>query len=135
VLELWDGRGDAEPVLRIAAAETAADADAVTRTRRRLQVVARSPVLQRIAAAETVGLELPVRFLENGVIVERRLDRLIRENGTETVIDYKTGAADPDRVATDREQVQRYCAAVRAITSRDCRGLLWYVDDDVTVEC
>jgi ATP-dependent exoDNAse (exonuclease V) beta subunit len=128
VLELWDGASDVDALLRQLAVEAAADDDAIARVRRRLGTIARSPTWLRIARAETVGRELPLRFVENGALVERRVDRLIRENGREIVIDYKSGAAEEARVARDREQVARYCAAIRALTGRDCSGMLWYID-------
>ncbi len=136
VLELWDGRGDVEPLLRQLASEAAADADAVTRVRRRLQTIARSPALQRVARAETIGREVPIRFVEKGVTVERRIDLLLRENGRDLVLDYKSGAPEPARVAKDREQVGRYAAAIAAMTGRPCGALLWYVDleSDAVVE-
>ena len=136
VLELWDGRGDTEPLLRRLAAQAAADAEAVSRVRRRLLTIARSAMLQRIARAETLGRELPIRFLEEGVLVERRIDRLIRENGRDLVIDYKSGTPEAARVEKDRAQVARYCAAVSAMTGRECGGVLWYVDleGEVVVE-
>jgi ATP-dependent helicase/nuclease subunit A len=130
VLELWDGRGDAEALLRQVAAESAADADTITRVRRRLTTITRSPMLQRIAAAETVGREVPIRFLHDGVVVERRIDRLLRERDADLVIDYKSGTPEPARVEKDREQVARYCAAIRDITGRACNGVLWYIDAD-----
>lgn len=128
VLELWDAKSDVEPLLRGLAVEAAADNDTVARVRRRLNTIARSPMLQRIAAAENLGREMPVHFVENGMMVERRIDRLVREGDRDLVIDYKSGNADPERVARDREQVERYCRAVTAITGRECRGALWYID-------
>jgi len=128
VLELWDGRADVEPLLRQLAIETAVEPDAVTRVRQRLATIARSPMLQRIAAAETLGREMPVRFMEGGILVERRIDRLLRESGRDLVIDYKSGQPEQARVARDRVQVEKYCAAVAAITGRECGGALWYVD-------
>ncbi|HEX6083037.1 MAG TPA: 3'-5' exonuclease, partial [Thermoanaerobaculia bacterium] len=137
VLELWDGRSDTEPLLRQLAAEAAADAEAVSRVRRRLLTIARSSTVQRIAGAETVGRELPIRFLEEGVLVERRIDRLIRENGRDLVIDYKSGTPEAARVEKDRAQVARYAEAVGRMTGRECGALLWYVDleSDAVVEC
>jgi ATP-dependent helicase/nuclease subunit A len=130
VLELWNGRTDVEPLLRQLAVEAGAEPDAVARVRQRLATIARSPMLQRIAAAETIGRELPVRFAEDGVIVERRIDRLLREPGRDVVIDYKSGQPEATRVQRDRTQVEKYCAAIRAITGRACTGVLWYVDLD-----
>ena len=136
VLELWDGRADVEPLLRQLASESAADADAVGRVRRRLQTVVRSETLQRISGAETLGRELPIRFIENGLLVERRIDRLLRENGRDLVVDYKSGTPEAARVVKDREQVARYARAISAMTGRECGGLLWYVDleSDAVVE-
>ncbi|HJQ39460.1 MAG TPA: UvrD-helicase domain-containing protein [Thermoanaerobaculia bacterium] len=128
VLERWDGRADIEPLLQQLASEAAANAEAVLRVRRRLATIAKSDMLQRIARAETLGREVPVRFVEDGTLVERRIDRLIRENGAEVVIDYKSGLAEEARVAKDREQVARYCRAISGITGRACAGVLWYVD-------
>jgi ATP-dependent helicase/nuclease subunit A len=135
-LELWDGVSEPEKLLEQLATEAAAEPEALLRVRKRMATIARSPLLRRIAAAETVGRELPVRFLQDGVVVQRRIDRLIRENGNDVVIDYKSGAADEARVARDREQVARYCRAVSAITGRPCSGLLWYIDleNDQVVE-
>ena len=82
----------------------------------------------RIANAETVGREVPIRFVANGVAQERRIDRLLRESERELVVDYKSGVPDPNRVAKDRDQVARYCTAVAAITGRECAGAIWYVD-------
>ena len=87
--------------------------------------------IQRIARAETIGREFSVHFVENGTLVERRIDRLLREpiDGAKRnlVIDYKSGTADPERVARDREQVERYCRAITAITGNPCAGALWYI--------
>jgi ATP-dependent exoDNAse (exonuclease V) beta subunit len=127
-LELWDGRSDVAPLLAELALEAAADADTVARVRRRLATIARSETLQRIARAETLGREMPVRFVENGIAVERRIDRLIREDGRDVVIDYKSGAAEPARVEKDKLQIARYREAIAAMTGRPCDGLLWYVD-------
>jgi ATP-dependent exoDNAse (exonuclease V) beta subunit len=130
VLERWDGKAEVDKLLRSLAAESAADADAVARVRQRLAVVARSGMFQRIARAETVGRELPVRFVENGVAVERRIDRLISEDGDQVVIDYKSGAPEESRLPGDRDQVRRYSEAIAAITGAPCKGVLWYIDMD-----
>ena len=137
VLELWDGESDVEPLLQQLAAEAGADPDAVSRVRRRLAVVARSATLQRIRRAETLGRELPIRFLEDDLVVERRIDRLIRENGHDTVVDYKSGRPDPVRLEKDRAQVAKYAEVVARMTGRPCEALLWYVDleREVVVEC
>jgi ATP-dependent helicase/nuclease subunit A len=126
ILELWDGRADVEPLLQ----QLAPDAEAATLVRRRLQTIIRSPALRRVLAAETVGRELPIRFVENGIPVERRIDRLIRENGRDLVLDYKSGAPEASRLEKDKQQVARYAAAISTMTGRECGGMLWYVDLD-----
>ncbi|HUR79287.1 MAG TPA: PD-(D/E)XK nuclease family protein, partial [Thermoanaerobaculia bacterium] len=95
---------------------------------RRLATIKTSDTLQRILRAETLGREMPIRFLENGAVVERRIDRLIRENGRDTVVDYKSGKPDPLRLAKDRAQVARYAQVISGMTGRECGTLLWYVD-------
>ena len=128
VLELWDGRTDPEPLLRQLANEAAADGDTISRVRRRLATIARSETLARITRAQTLGRELPIRFVEDGTLVERRIDRLIRENGHDTVVDYKSGKPDPARVEKDRAQVAKYAEVVARMTGRPCAAVLWYVD-------
>jgi len=132
VLERWDARSDVEPLLRSIASEVVADTDTIARVRQRLATIARSPMLQRIAAAEILGRELPIRA-SNG---EKRIDLLIREATRDLVIDYKSGAPDEVRLERDRLQVQQYCRAIAAITGRTCEGALWYVglDADQVVE-
>jgi ATP-dependent helicase/nuclease subunit A len=130
VLELWDGREDAGALLDRVAAESAAGSEAVLRVRQRLDAIAGSRGLQRIARAETIGREVPLRFVENGAIVERRVDRLLREDDRELVVDYKSGAAEEHRLERDRRQVKAYCEAVSAMTGRPCAGAIWYVDQD-----
>ncbi|HEV7241164.1 MAG TPA: UvrD-helicase domain-containing protein [Thermoanaerobaculia bacterium] len=137
VLELWDGKSDVEPLLQQLSAEAAADVDAVTRVRRRLNTIARSETLRRIARAETLGREMPIRFVEEGITVERRVDRLIRESDRDVVIDYKSGTPEATRASKDREQVARYASAIAAISGRPCVGLVWYVDleSDQVIKC
>jgi ATP-dependent helicase/nuclease subunit A len=134
-LEQWDGAADAEALLQHLAHEAAATGGAVTAVRERIATLRSSETLRRILAAETIAREMSIRFLENGRPVERRIDRLVREGEAEIVIDYKSGTPDQTRLPADREQVQRYCAAVEAIAGRPCRGLLWYIDveNDVAV--
>jgi ATP-dependent helicase/nuclease subunit A len=137
VLERWDGTSPVEPLLRALAAESAADDGAVSTVRQRLHVLAKSPTFARLAAAETVARELPVLLVdESGAAAAARIDRLLRENDRELVVDYKSGAPEPKRLDADRAQVARYCRAIERITGRPCAGMLWYidVDDDVAVD-
>jgi ATP-dependent helicase/nuclease subunit A len=126
VLELWDGVAPIESVVTAAANEMGASSETITRVRARLGKIAESPTMQRIARSETIARELPIRA--DGVTL--RIDRLIRENGREIVIDYKSGTAKAD----DQLQVRRYCEAVAKLTGRSCSGLIWYLDEDALVE-
>ena len=130
VLELWDGRADATALLDRVASESAADPESIQRVRQRLLTITRSKEARRLAAAETIGREVPLRFIENGTLVERRIDRLLRENDRELVLDYKSGAHNDEREKKDRLQVRKYCEAVSAITGRPCGGAIWYIDVD-----
>lgn len=137
VLERWDGRSDVAPLLALLAIEQAADERTAEVVRRRLDVVARSVMFRRIAAAETIGREMPVSFFDDsGTLVERRIDRLIREGDEDVVIDYKSGAPTEARSQRDRQQVGEYCRAVEKLTARRCSGVIWYIDveNDLTVE-
>jgi ATP-dependent exoDNAse (exonuclease V) beta subunit len=130
ILERWDGTSEVSSLITSLAKECGADAEAVERAKRRMATVSHSNMFQRIARAETVGREMPIAFLdENGTVVEKRLDRIIREEGIDTVIDYKSGEATPARLERDREQVALYCRAYERLSGRPCRGALWYIDE------
>jgi ATP-dependent helicase/nuclease subunit A len=126
VLELWDGVAPIESLVTAAANEMGASSETIARVRTRLGKIAESPTMQRIARAETVARELPIRA--DGITL--RIDRLIRENGRDIVIDYKSGTAKAD----DQLQVRRYCEAVARLTGRECGGVIWYLDEDSLVE-
>jgi ATP-dependent helicase/nuclease subunit A len=131
VLELWNGKTIVEPLLQSAAAEQGVDEATIKLVRKRLAKVAKSKTFRRIASAEVLGRELPMIISQNGAPVERRIDRIVREDDNDLVVDYKSGHPSERRLKDDREQVSRYCAAMSAITGRLCRGLLWYIDVDV----
>src|SRR5439155_3538757 len=92
LLELWDGASDLDVLLRNVAHEYCADDCTMTGVVQRLGTLRRSTAFDRIIRGETIARELPIRFIdENDLLVERRIDRLIREDGREVVVDYKTG--------------------------------------------
>ena len=137
ILERWDGKSALSPLIETLAGECAADAGAIEKVKRRMTTVGRSAMFQRIARCETIGREMPIAFVdESGAIVEKRLDRVIREDGIDTVIDYKSGEPTPSRLERDRQQVALYCQAYERLSGRPCRGALWYIDEanDVTVD-
>ena len=137
VLERWDGAAPFGALLAALAAEQATDRDVVARVEQRLTTIGSSAMLRRIAEAKTVGREMPLSFVdENGAIISKRLDRVIQEDGLDTVVDYKSGEPTADRLEGDRQQVALYCAAMQRLTGRPHRGVLWYIDDqrDVTIE-
>lgn len=126
VLELWDGAAPIESLVTAAANEMGASSETISRVRTRLGKIAESPTMQRIARAETIARELPIRA--GGVTL--RIDRLIRENGRDIVVDYKSGTPKAD----DQLQVRQYCEAVARLTGRECGGVIWYLDEDSLVE-
>jgi ATP-dependent exoDNAse (exonuclease V) beta subunit len=137
VLERWDGTSDAAPLIASLALEQAADERSIDLVRGRMAQIAGSEVFRRIMAAETIGREMPVAFIDaSGVLVERRVDRLLRENGGDLVVDYKSGQPSPARIERDREQVALYCRLLGDMNGRPCRGLLWYIDaeNDVAID-
>ena len=127
LLERWDGVAPVDSLVTAIAGEQ--DADETT-LRARVATLRNSATFQRIAAAETLGREVPIRFLVDGEPVERRIDRWIREGDADIVIDYKSGQPN-DR---DREQVLAYCEALSRITGLPTRGLLWYIGEDRAIE-
>lgn len=137
ILERWDGTVHSiDRLLEALSVEQRFDRSD-PELRKRLERLAASPVMQRIRAAETVGRELPIYFLDtDGTPRAARIDRLLRENGNYLVVDYKTGPAYEARLEEDRIQVQRYCRAVGTMTSTLVTGILWYIgpDSDEAVE-
>ncbi len=131
-LEVWDGTSLPAPLLEKLGREAAASDDTMARVRQRIDTISRSVTMQRILRAETIGREMPIRYADDsGAVVEKRVDRLIREDGREIVVDYKSGSPDANRLESDRAQVIRYCAAIAAMTGRPCAGILWYIDLEV----
>jgi ATP-dependent helicase/nuclease subunit A len=134
-LERWDGRAPSDALLATLAGEQGCDNDTHTLVRKRIATLGSSATYKRIATAEVVGKELPITFLDdNGRLVERRIDRLIRVEGRDVVVDYKSGEIDEARLDRDRKQVEEYCGAVARITGRACGGWIWYVDSDHLVD-
>jgi ATP-dependent exoDNAse (exonuclease V) beta subunit len=135
LLELWDGKTESiESLVTAVSSEQRLDAKAEKKVRARILSAARSKVLPD---AKTVGRELPVFYRnDDGVLVEGRIDRLMHDGTKHIVVDYKSGRPDPERLAGDQAQVERYCAAIRAASGGDCTGLLWYIDaerDEIVV--
>jgi len=126
LLERWDGAAPLDPLVAAIAREQDVDEKALHAHVASLRT---SKIFRRIAAAETLGREVPIRFLAEGQPVERRIDRWIREDGVDIVVDYKSG----DPVESDQEQVRAYCEALARITGRATRGLLWYIERDEQV--
>jgi ATP-dependent helicase/nuclease subunit A len=122
VLERWDGITPIDSLIDALANELGANAQTIKSVRQRLSGLSRSQTMLRIKNAETIGRELVVNLGDE----EQRIDRLIRENGREIVVDYKSGTPREK----DRIQVRRYCDAIAQITGRECDGLLWYIDMD-----
>ena len=134
-LERWDGVAPRDAFLATLAKEHGCDDDTHALVRRRIAALSNSATYKRIAEAEVVGRELPIAFLDaSGVVAQRRIDRLIRIDGRDLVVDYKSGEIDEARLARDRQQVEEYCGAVARITGRACGGWIWYVDADRLVD-
>ncbi len=131
VLERWDGRSPFAPLLAALAAEQGADADTAALAARRMQTVAQSETFRAIAGGETLGREMPLAFLDDrNNVVQKRIDLLVRLDGEDVIVDYKSGQPSDERRGRDREQVELYCRAMSRISGRPCRGLLWYIDVD-----
>ena len=130
-LELWDFEmATAETALAWAVAEQGVDAATEELLRKRMTTIASSPLVARLRTAETIGRELPLHWIdESGALIERRLDRLLREGSEYLVVDYKSGDATEERLLQDRQQIADYCRAVTAMSGQPCRGLLWYIGE------
>jgi ATP-dependent helicase/nuclease subunit A len=130
VLERWDGRSPAGPLLDLLALEQGADRATTMKVRQQLAAIPRSPTFQRLAAAEVLGREVPITIaLPDGTLIERRIDLWLREPDADLVVDYKSGQPSEK----DQHQVAQYCRALQALTGRACRGVVWYVDGDLAV--
>lgn len=136
VLEVWNGDAPAlAPLLEKLAIEQGVSEEQASRTKSRVQRLASSAAFRRIAAAETVGREVPIHYADaDGAPADGRIDRIIRENGRTAIVDYKSGRSDSKRREHDVAQVRAYCEAWSRMSGEPCGGMLWYVEDDVVVE-
>ncbi|HVT44889.1 MAG TPA: UvrD-helicase domain-containing protein [Thermoanaerobaculia bacterium] len=136
LLEVWDGESDPAALLETLAGEVGASPRDLERASRRVESLRSSSLLERLRRAETVGRELVIHYAdEGGRLVEGRIDRLLREDGSWLVVDYKSGRRDAVRGAEDDEQVRAYCRAISSMTGGGkCRGVLWYLESDEGIE-
>ncbi len=130
-LEIWNGETNAvADLLPKLVAEAGATPAAAALVRRRIDAVLASSAWRRIREAELVGAEATLWVNTAGGAAERRIDRLMREDGAWLVLDYKSGTPSANRLEVERAQVAEYCRAIEATTGETCRGLLWYIDVD-----
>ena len=79
----------------------------------------------RAAAARTCYREMPLLLkLEDGTLVEGRVDLAFRDEAGWVVVEFKTDSADQLRY---RRQLQLYAAALRQATGLPVKGVLFEV--------
>ena len=103
-------------------------ADDVVAAAATVERVLRHDLLVRAHAASTRGAcrrETPVTFmLPEGTLVEGFVDLAFEEQGTWTVVDYKTDRELDDGEESYRRQVALYAAGIAAATGQLARGIL-----------
>lgn len=89
------------------------------------------PLLKRAAAAASSGRclrETPITFrTETGILLEGVIDLAFDEDGSWTVLDFKTDADLKRERATYERQLSIYTAAVREATGKPAAGVLFHI--------
>lgn len=85
----------------------------------------RHPLLGRASASERCHRELPIMVkTDDGRLLEGIIDLAFLEDGTWTIVDFKTDADLPSRQAQYQRQLQWYVFAMSQITGAPARGWL-----------
>lgn len=96
----------------------------------------RSTTWSRVRGGNVVGRELAIMYRDSdGRLRTGRIDLLIRDGaGVLVVVDYKTGESSAERITNDSEQIAGYCRRISAMRGEPCLGVLWYLDEDRSVD-
>jgi ATP-dependent exoDNAse (exonuclease V) beta subunit len=93
-----------------------------------VSAVLRHDLMARARAAASVRRETPVTWLDrDGTLIEGVLDLAFEENGTTTIVDFKTDHELSAGEARYRAQVQQYVNAMSAATKRPATGVLFKI--------
>ena len=85
----------------------------------------KQPLLDRARAAERCHREYPlVLKLEDGRLLEGILDLAFLENGTWTIVDFKTDADISERGDQYERQLQWYAFGLQQLTGKPVQGVL-----------
>ena len=82
-------------------------------------------VLQRVrAAGDRVSREVPIGYLENGVLIEGAADLVVHDDDRAVVIDFKTDAELEAGLDWHRRQMRLYARGLIAITGRPADAII-----------
>jgi ATP-dependent exoDNAse (exonuclease V) beta subunit len=98
----------------------------------------KSPTIQRLRSAKRVSFEVPFTYIDQGAIVEGRIDALAEEDAGILLVDFKSDAVDPGDEPARAEhyapQMRAYASAVAASAGRPAReALLFFLRTNRTV--
>jgi ATP-dependent exoDNAse (exonuclease V) beta subunit len=93
-----------------------------------VSAVLKHDLMTRAKGASRLRRETPVTWVQqDGTMIEGVLDLAFEENGTTTVVDFKTDHELAAGEARYRAQVQQYVHAVSRVTGRPAMGVLFRV--------
>jgi ATP-dependent exoDNAse (exonuclease V) beta subunit len=114
-------RGIAELQARVLGAddaEVAAATDAV-------ESLFAHDVLERVrAAGNRVSREVPIGYVENGVLIEGAADLIVLDDDRAVVMDFKTDAELDAGLEWHRRQMRLYARGLMAITGRPAEAII-----------
>jgi ATP-dependent exoDNAse (exonuclease V) beta subunit len=114
-------RGSAELQARVLGAS---DAE-VTAAIDAIQSLFEHEVLQPVrAAGDRVSREVPIGYLENGVLIEGAADLVVHDDDRAVVIDFKTDAELEAGLDWHRRQMRLYARGLIAITGRPAEAII-----------
>ena len=85
----------------------------------------RHSVLDRVRQAGTrVSREVPIAYVENGVLVEGTADLVINDENASVIVDFKTDAELAYGIEIHRRQMQLYARGLQIVTGRPAHALI-----------
>ena len=83
------------------------------------------PVLDRVRqAGDRVSREVPIAYVDNGVLVEGTADLVINDQDSSVIVDFKTDAELSFGIDAHRRQMQLYAQGLQIVTGQPAQAII-----------